>query len=110
MKLILFLIISSIIQTKRLKNGEIMEYKNRKTGESFIFLAHAVNLDGLNPVSVVIFCPCDNEHSIFTMAVDQFKIQFKAVCKSCNDTGLINDVLCEYCFSDRMGQELKNAA
>lgn len=87
-----------------------MKYKNRKTGEIFIRLAHAVNLNGLNPVSVVIFCPHDNEHSIFTMAVDQFKIQFETVCVNCDDTGFVGVGRCEYCYQARMGQELKNAA
>lgn len=54
-----------------------MKYININTGEVFQHLAHAVNLDGVCPVSVVVFCPCDNEHSIFTMAMERFKIEFR---------------------------------
>ena len=87
-----------------------MKYKNRKTGEIFIHLAHAVNLDGLNPVSVVIFCPEDNEHSIFTMAVDLFNVQFQATCEICYDLGLIDGLRFEPCYQLGMNKELQSAA
>jgi hypothetical protein len=52
-----------------------MTYKNLKTGNLYRYLAMAVNES--NNEMVVVYCPCDNEHSIYVMNEDEFYEKFE---------------------------------
>jgi len=54
-----------------------MYYKNRRTGEKFIHLAIAQNIDTMK--NQIVFCPDDSEHSIFTMTEDKFYSEYETV-------------------------------
>lgn len=54
-----------------------MIYKNRRTGEKFIHLAIAQNLESMK--NHVVFCPDDSEHSVFTMQEDKFYSEYETV-------------------------------
>ena len=57
-----------------------MIYKNKKTGNLYRHLASGIDAtnerDGL---LVVVYCPCDNEHSIYVRADTEFHQKFELV-------------------------------
>ena len=54
-----------------------MFYKNRKTGDKFLHLATAQNIETMK--NQIVFCPNDSENSIYTMLEDKFHSEYEAV-------------------------------
>lgn len=55
-----------------------MKFKNKKTGNIYRLLAHAIDStnqrDGL---TVIVYCPDDNEHSVFVREEKEFFYNFE---------------------------------
>jgi hypothetical protein len=55
-----------------------MTYKNKKTGNLYRYLAMAVNATNTNDGELmVVYCPCDNEHSIYVRNEAEFYEKFE---------------------------------
>ena len=61
-----------------------MKFKNKKTGGIYRLLAHAIDStnqrDGL---TVIVYCPDDNEHSIFVREEKEFFSKFEPMESYC---------------------------
>ena len=57
-----------------------MIYKNKKTGNLYRLLAVATDCTNSRDSSnVIVYCPDDNEHSIFVRDIDEFNDKFDPV-------------------------------
>lgn len=59
----------------KLVRSNIMQYKNRKTGDVFIQLALAKSIDTMK--NQVVFCSADSESAIFTMTAEKFHAEYE---------------------------------
>jgi len=53
-----------------------MTYKNLKTGNLYRYLAMAVN-ESNDSALMVVYCPCDNEHTIYVRNESEFYEKFE---------------------------------
>lgn len=57
-----------------------MKYRHKKTGRIYRWLAVGVDTtNSRDGRSVVVYCPDDNEHSIFVRETDEFHAKFEMV-------------------------------
>lgn len=57
-------------------------YKNKKSGKTYILLAHAIDsTNERNGLPVIIYCPDDNEHSIYVREEKEFFEKFELIKK-----------------------------
>ncbi len=56
-----------------------MQYINRLTGDVFLYLATAKNVETMK--HQVIFCAADSEQDIFIMSMDKFNVEYKVIDK-----------------------------
>ena len=55
----------------------MIAYIHRKTGNRYLMLAHGVDCTNERAGSpVVIYCPDDNQHTIYVRSVDEFYEKF----------------------------------
>lgn len=54
-----------------------MLYRHLKTGNTYRLLAHGCDTsDGRGDRPVAIYCPADNEHTIYVRALEEFEARF----------------------------------
>ena len=57
-----------------------MLYRNKKTGDTYRHLAHAIDATNQrHGAPLVVYCPDDNEHSIFVRDAAEFERKFKPI-------------------------------
>jgi hypothetical protein len=57
-----------------------MRFKNNKTGDIYIQLAYATDCtNSRDGTSVVVYCPDDNEHTIYVREYDEFEKKFTLI-------------------------------
>ena len=57
-------------------------YKNKKSGKTYILLAYAIDsTNERNGLPVIIYCPDDNEHSIYVKEESEFMEKFELIKK-----------------------------
>ena len=54
-----------------------MLYRHMKTGKAYRLLAHGCDTsDGRGDRAVAIYCPADDEHTIYVRVLDEFEERF----------------------------------
>ena len=56
-----------------------MKYRNKKTGGIYRKLAMAIDCTNNRNTMVVVYCPDDNEHSIYVREEAEFEQKFEVV-------------------------------
>ena len=57
-------------------------YKNKKTGKTYMLLAHAIDsTNERNGLSVIIYCPDDDGNSIYVREESEFMEKFELINK-----------------------------